>query len=186
MYRVGIISQNPKFGSQEDQRLVVGELDKEHPDTVIDDVFQKKGVRPGDSLHIAHALVLGKFRAREERLAILADMEVPIAVGGRDPMIYETPEEVAEFHAMSREKTGRGTKKQKRNKGRPQTYNRPNDEQMAKLRVWWLGDQHTDDVEILAGEMLGKKVPRATLAEWLGPRGRNPNRRRKKRSDAKK
>lgn len=179
MARVSLLSDDRKVGTLAEQREAIGPVDFEWGPEDRSICLSPPGTRRGDILCISHARVLGTLKQREMRLADLASRGVSVQLPGGEPMTYDTLEKLAEFHAEARVSTGRASKRQKKLKGRPRKYRRPDDEQRAKLLTWWNGPLHTDDVEELAGEMLGRKVPRVTLAAWLGKREPHPGRRRK-------
>ncbi len=179
MARVSLLSDDSKVGSLAEQREAIGPVDVEWGPEDRSVCLSPPGTRPDDVLCIAHARVLGNLKQREMRLADLAARNVAVQLPGDEPVTYDTPEKVAAFHAEAVRPTGKPSRKQRRLMGRPLKYPRPNDEQRAKLLAWWNGPQHTDDVETLAGELMGRKVPRVTLAAWLGKRAPHPGRRRK-------
>lgn len=188
MARVGIVSRSKKFGSADDQRGVIGQMDVEWDDGDVLSLFANGAIRPGDTVHIAHAAVLGRYQQREKFLMAADDMEIKIAIGGADPERIETPEQIAKVHGDALKPTGKGTAKQKRLRGRPLRYPKPDDDDLTMIAAWWDGPQNIEDVETLAGQRMrakgfkGKKIPKATLYEWMG-RGRaaHPDRRRRRR-----
>lgn len=181
MRRVGLLSDDPKVGSFAEQREAMGPLDTEfQPDErslCLSPVGLRKGA--GDVLVVAHARVLGRMRQRELVLADLAQRGVAIQLPGGDPVIYDTPEKRAEFHAEAIKPTGRPSHKQKRLMGRPAKFPMPEGDDLAQFKVWWAGPLHTDAVLELITERYGKKVWRETVYQWLGPRGKHPERQRK-------
>ena len=179
MARVSLLSDDSNVGSLAKQREAIGPVDVEWGPEDRSVCLSPPGTRRDDVLCIAHARVLGTLKQREARLADLAARNVAVQLPGGEPVTYDTPEKVADFHAEARVPTGKASRRQKALQGRPRKYRRPDDDQRAKLLAWWNGPLHTDDVEELAGELLGRKVPRVTLAAWLGKREPHPDRRRK-------
>lgn len=179
MFRVGLFSSDPKVGTLAQQREVMGQCDKLWPPEAAADCLDY-GIREGECLVLPHAKALGRMRQRELYLTDLAARGIYVQVPGRDPMIYDTTEKRAQFHGDARQPTGTPSKKQKKLMGRPRKYPKPTEDQLAKLAVWWDGPQHMDDVQALVTEMLGRKVRRPTLYEWMG-RGREPHQDRPRR-----
>lgn len=181
MFVVGLLSSDPKLGTFAQQREAMGDVDREWlPEDR--SACLNGGIRRGEVLALPHARAIGRtMRQRDLVLADLAERGVLIRLPGREPMTYRTSEDQADFHAVARQATGRPSRKQKALMGRPRKYPKPTDAQMERLRAWWDGPQHTDDVIALTAEMLGKKVRRQTLYEWMG-RGRadHPDRVRRK------
>lgn len=152
--------------------------------TDLAEVGDRIKLREGDVLCVAHALILGKFHARERLMTDMAERGLSVSVAGGDPLDVAMAEARAEIHALAKRPTGIGTAKQKRNPGRPQKYPDPTDDQMALLRSWWAGPLHWQDVAALAGEMLKCETPdRNWVNRTLGKRPPHPKRARKTRSD---
>lgn len=151
----------------------------------LSEIADRITLRSGDVLCIAHARILGKYHARERVMTALADRQISVSVAGGDPLDMAFDDARAEIHALSKQPTGQGTRKQKNNPGRPSKYPVPTESQLALLEKWWAGKLHTDDVAELAGEMLKCETPqRNWLIRLLGKRPPNPERARKQRSDA--
>ena len=191
MVKVGFLADDKKLGALAEQRDRIGpvfcEMLPEDHDALFDDTF----VREGDTLVVAHARALGRFRSgfalRDDRLQRLSAMNIKVQIGADGiAELYAEAEKRAAFHAAALEPTGIATPKQKKNAGRPKTYRKPQGELMDMAREWWAGRLHTDDVGKLIGQAMGTKaVSRATLNAWLGPRPKCKGRDRKTHSDKK-
>ncbi|MEL6467112.1 MAG: hypothetical protein AAFQ58_19290 [Pseudomonadota bacterium] len=193
MRTIGLISDDKKLGSHEHQRGQIGPVDMfVDPDDswrLWKGVYTVEGA--GDVLVVSHARALGRYRRgfalRDERLRLLSSWGVAVQIGkDGDAVTYDDAEKIAAFHAAALEPTGQATPKQKRNPGRPSTYQEPQGEKREMALQWWAGALHTDDVCKLIGQMMNTKTPsRALVAEWLGNRPKFKGRMRKERSDKK-
>ena len=138
----------------------------------------------GVSLNAAARLIGHRYRSKWfDEMATITIEKFPTRHGAQAAEIAairsERPKYNQAYAAPKRVTTLRPYLNRNGLMGRPRKYRRPDDDQRAKLLVWWNGPLHTDDVEELAGELLGRKVPRVTLAAWLGKREPHPGRRRK-------
>lgn len=191
MAKVGFLADDKKLGSVADQRKRIGPVDIELLPEDEGLLLSGHAVREGDTLVIAHARALGRYKRgfdlREERLRWFAGMNIAVQIGEDGiAQIYDEAAKIAAFHAAALEPTGIATAKQKKNPGRPKTYQQPDGEKLTMAQEWYAGPLHTADVGKLVGQMMGTKaVSRATLHAWLGPRPKHPGRSRKPRSDKK-
>lgn len=191
MAKVGFLSNDKKLGSLADQRKRIGPVDLELLPDEEGFLLSGHAVREGDTLVIAHARALGRYKRgfalREERLKWFSSMNVAVQIGEDGiAKIYAEAADRAAFHAAALAPTGVPTPKQKKNPGRPSTYVKPEGELWDLAVEWWAGPLHTNDVGVLVGQATGTKpVSRATLNAWLGNRPKHPSRDRKPRSDKK-
>lgn len=191
MAKVGFVSGDKKLGSVADQRKRIGPVDIELLPDEEDLLLSGYAVRENDTLVIAHARALGRYKRgfalREERLRWFASMNVSVQIGEEGiAQIYADAEKIAAFHAAALEPTGIATPKQKKNPGRPSTYVEPEGDKLVMAKEWYAGPLHTNDVGKLVGQMMGTKaVSRATMHAWWGPRPKCEGRVRKPRSDKK-
>lgn len=180
--RVGLLSSDRRDGSFAEQRERMGSLDACWPPEDRAHVLgEDLALRRGDTLVVPHARVLGRtMRQRDLVMDDLSSRLVQIEIAGGEPMLTSTPEAKAALHAEAKRSTGRGTKKQKRNKGRPPKFPDLNDEDLAQITAWFDGPEQTDTMLALVSERVGKKVSRTTLYRWM-ERGRadHPDRMRK-------
>lgn len=191
MAKVGFVSKDKKLGSIADQRKRIGPVDVELLPEDEDLLLSGHAVRDGDTLVIAHARALGRYKRgfalREDRLKWFASMNIAVQIGEDGyAELYDTAEKIARFHAAALAPTGIATPKQRKNPGRPNTYVEPEGEKRRMALEWYAGQLHTDDVGKLVGQMMGTKaVSRATMHSWWGPRPKCEGRLRKPRSDKK-
>lgn len=191
MAKVGFLADDKKLGTFDQQRKAIGPVDHEMLPEDIGDLFSDTFVREGDTLVVAHARALGRYRRgfalREERLRGLATMNISVQIGADGiAQIYDEAAKVAAFHAAALEPTGIATPKQKRNPGRPRDYTKPDGEKWMMAEEWYSGPLHLEDVGMLIGQMMGTKaVSRAKMYEWFGRRPKYEGRARKPRSDKK-
>lgn len=182
MARVRLIAKNSRFGPADYQREVTGDCAIEITD--LGEVQDRVVIRDKDTLCVAHARILGKYHARERIMTILADRDITVSVAGSDPYDVAMAEARAEIHELAKMSTGKGTRKQQRNAGRPSRYPEPDPEQLARMQTWYAGVLHLDDVAELIGEMLRCDPPdRGWIIRKLKKRPPNPDRARKPRSD---
>lgn len=177
MSRVGLLSDDPKVGSFAEQREAMGPLDVEWLPDERSMCMSEVGLRRDDVFVVAHARVLGQLRQRELVLVDLAARGVRVQLPGGEPVMYDTPEKRAEFHAEAKRPTGRPSRRQKGPRmGRPPKYPKPGEDDLRQIKVWWTGPLTDDAALALIAERYGKKVPRPTVYEWVGKRGEHPDR----------
>lgn len=178
MRYVAILSRDPKVGSVAEQRAVfsegVNERIIEFEKSELSLMFDSKGVRSGDVILMAHARVLGRAAEREKWLKVIALHEVSIKLPGHSPVVYDTDEKKAIFHAEAVKPTGRPSAKQKRNRGRPKKYPDPSDDKRGIVCGWWnkpMSDgkyMKLKDVQNNAEQLLGHPVSRDFLKNLCG------------------
>lgn len=191
MIRIGFLSSDKKLGPLARQREVIGEVDKEITPDMHDLLDTPAMFRPPCVVIVAHARAFGfhrgGYRRREMALEKITAAGGHVQIADGDPVMYDSPEKRAEFHAAAHLPTGVATPKQKRNAGRPQTYREPDGKDRETAVALYAGPLHTEEVGRVIGDMMRcPPISRATLHRWFGKRPFHPKRMRKPRSTAKK
>lgn len=186
MRRVGFVSNDKKLGSAADQRALIGDVDAEFTHDEIEHLHLLSNA----VIVIAHARAFGAykggFKRREKRLVKLSGAGLMVEIAGQEPVLYDTPERRALFHAAALLPTGRPSPKQAKNPGRPKLYREPEtDDQIRHALMWWAQppkrvDKKTgavsglsdDEVGAMVQGMMGggKPASRQTLTAWFGGR----------------
>ena len=172
-----VISTNPRAPSVERQKALIRQ-DGTEPQERIDvpdqveelPVALKRG--EGDVVAIAHPKVFGSPASTRAALIAISRSEAMLKLPGDDPFPVNTDEERDAFLAlMAATPWGKGTRKQRRNPGRPPKRKQPNDQQLATYRRMWFGDRTLNPprtILALASEELGRDVEYWELKHWFG------------------
>lgn len=179
MRYVAILSNDPKVGSISEQRAAfsagVDQQIFEVPHKDREFGFSKLALREGDVLLIAHARVLGYLSERSRLLKELADRGVFIQLPGGEPVLYDSEEKKADFHAKAKAKTGRPSVKQKRLRGRPVEKTQPSQDVKNEIcDAWHEVNPETGKrmrlsyVLELAKKRMKRDVARHEIKHWCG------------------
>lgn len=172
---IALLSNDPKVGSYADQRKLFSEgIEGEIVEYAPGERYEclVRGLRAGDVLLLSAARVLGTYRERDRWLADLASRDIAVQLPGGEPVIYDTPEKRAKFHAEAVKPTGRPSRKQKALMGRPPKHRQPTEDELVALNALWHSDVKRADAIAAASEIMGYDVKDWQMKQWCGDKRR--------------
>lgn len=124
-----------------------------------------------DVVLIAAPKVLGSAKVARAALFAMGRAGASVKLPGEDPISMDTEEaQVAFLARVASTPWGKGTVKQRRNRGRPPKRKQPTETQKATYCAMWGKPDQFDrqDILVLAGEELGRKVREWEIKHWCG------------------